>query len=144
MAVEGAAEAERLEHGRAEVVREGHPGPHPDVVAEHEEAVVRVHPARAGAADRRARLEREPGGVREHVADGRPGRACRLVEVEDSLLGGDECRERGRRLRDRGPAVGAGGCPVRRDDALGADDPRRRTPGPPGVDLAQSVHGGRY
>ena len=62
-----------------------------------------------GAIGTRA-VERQPGCVGEQVPHGRAGRAGRLVEVDDALLGGDERGERADRLRDRGEAGRRGAC----------------------------------
>ena len=42
--------------------------------------------------------------VREEVADRRPSRTCRLVEVDDAFLRADQHGERGRELRHGSPA----------------------------------------
>ena len=68
---------------------------------EHPERLVRVDAACPGRAIGTSPSNGRPGRVREQVADGRAGRAGRLVEVDDPFLRGDERRERGDRLRDR-------------------------------------------
>ena len=96
--------AERLEDGLREILGKRHLRVQRDPLGGDLEAGVRVDPARARLRDRRARVERKPGRVGEQVADGRAGRAVRLVEVDRPLLGRDEGRERRDRLRERGPA----------------------------------------
>ncbi len=69
--------------------------------------------------------------MREQMADGRPRRPGRLVEVDGSLLGGDERRECRGQLRHRGPAEHAVARAVRRERlaiAKDADSDRRRGP----------------
>ena len=95
MAVRVEVEPEWLADGGANVVGERHLRPRGDVLAEHAEALVRVDAAAAGRRDRHGAVEREPGGVREQVPHGRARRAGRLVEIDDTLLGGDERRESG-------------------------------------------------
>ena len=112
-------DAERLADRRAHVVGEGHLGAIREVCGEHAEPFVRVDPAPSRARDRLLSLERQTGGVREQVPHGRAGRACRLVEVDDSLLGGDEKGKGGDGLRDGGKANGM----ARVSAGL---DPRRR------------------
>ena len=68
----------------------------------------------------------KPRRVREQVANGRARRPGRLVEVDDALLGGDERRERGDRLRDRSESNRACRVAVRRD--LARPDRRHRRP----------------
>ena len=99
-----ALELERLEHGPSQVLGERHLGACLDVFGEHLEARVRVDAAHAGLRDRLPALERKAGRVREQVANGRPGRPGRLVEVDDALLDGDQDREGDHRLRHRRPS----------------------------------------
>ena len=66
-----------------------------------------------------------PERVREQVANGRAGRAGGLVEVDDSLLRGDEHRDRGRELRHRRPREIAALVAARRLDGAGDRKPRR-------------------
>ena len=54
------ADPERLDDGRANVLREGHLGPLLQVRAEQPETLVGVHAPRGGGGDRRRALEREP------------------------------------------------------------------------------------
>ena len=108
------------------------------------EAGVRVDPPLPGLRDRRAFVERQARGVGEQVPDSRAGRACGLVEVDDSLLGGDQGRERGRELCHRSPAKDPVAWPVRaRDLALPKHSDRDRLRGPV-LHLPQGVHRERY
>jgi len=58
------------------------------------EALVGVNPALSGTRDRRAIVERKPTRVGEQMPHGRAGRPRRLVQVDRSLLDGDERRLR--------------------------------------------------
>ncbi len=82
--------------------------------------------------------------MREQVANRRTGRAGGLVEVDDSLLGGDERRERGDGLRDRGESNRPRCVAVRRDLPVGIDDTGGRELDRPAVDLAERLHARRY
>ena len=64
--------------------------------ASDEVARVRVDPPLARLPDRRRRVPREPGRVREQVPDGGALGPGRLVQVERPLLGGDQRRVRRR------------------------------------------------
>ena len=137
-AVEARGEPERLEHGRAQVVGERHLRVPGERLAEDVEARSRSRSAARPAGDRRSLPQRQAGRVSEQVAEGRAGRAGRLVEVDRPLLGGDEAGERGHRLRHRRPAELAAGVAVH-----GRDRPRRCRPrrvGRPALDGPQSVH----
>ena len=57
-----------------------------------------------GRAEESVALERQARRVRQQVPHGRLGRAGRLVEVEQALLGGDQHGHRGERLGHRGPS----------------------------------------
>ncbi len=89
-------------------------------------------------------LERQAGRVREQVADGRSGRAGRLVEIDDPFLRGDERRERGDRLRHRRETNRAPDVTVRRDPAFVIDHTRGGELDRPVVDLAKRLHAARY
>ena len=145
MAARVEREPERLDDRRPDVVRERHLGLSGDVLAEHAEALVRVDPPPPGRRDRRLALERQAGGVREQMTDGCARRPRRLVEVDDALLGRDERRERGDRLRDRREAHGTARVPA----GVAIAPSARVTPAAanghvPGVDLVQRLHGARY
>ena len=137
-----ARELQRLEHARGHVLGERHLGAALHVLPEHLEAVVRVDPPLPRRRDRHGPVERQPGGVREQVADGRPGRPRLLVEVDDALLRRDERRERRDQLRDRRPAQLARLVPVPCADAVRLDHPDRNVLGAPRLDLPQRVHAG--
>ena len=77
-------------HVAREVLGERHLGALLDERCRDFEAVVRIDAPLARPGDRRPLLEREPGRVREQVPERRAGRARRLVEIDEPLLGGDE------------------------------------------------------
>ncbi len=130
------SDAERVADSRAHVLGERHLGVLGDMSGEHAERLVRVDATVARTGDRLAPLEREPGRVREQVANRRARRAGRLVEVDDPFLRGDERRERGNRLRHRGEPNGARRVATRRSDPVRVDDSRGREVDGPAVDLA--------
>ena len=138
------AELERLADGLAHVLGELHLGTPGDVLRQHPERLVRVDAALSGTSDRDLALERQAGRVREQVADGRAGRAGRLVEVDDPFLRGDERRERGDRLRHRRETDRAPDVTVRRDPAFAIDHTRGGELDRPVVDLAKCLHAARY
>src|SRR5690349_17109669 len=70
----------------------------------------------------------------------RAGRPRGLVEVDDPFLGGDEHRNRGRELGDRGPGESALDIAVRRLHSTGHG--HRHVLTRPPVDLAERIHGG--
>src|SRR5438477_13071241 len=76
----------------------------------------------------------------EQMAEGRPGRAGGLVEVDEPLLDGHEHRHRRGQLRHRRPDETPRDFSVRRLHATSDTD--RDVIARPAVDLAQSVHGG--
>ena len=135
---------ERLADGCPHVLGERDLGLRLEVVGEHPEALVRVDPAAARRRDRLRALEGKAGRVREQVPHRRAGRARGLVEVDDSLLGGDERRERGDRLRHRGEPDDARASP-----SVSAAPPSDTTPAAanddrPVLDLAKRLHAARY
>ena len=81
-------------------------------------------------------LERQPGRVREQVADGRAGRPRRRVEVDGPFLGGDERRKRSDRLRHDARRTASRHLAASVDPALRVDDTRRGELDRPVVDLA--------
>ena len=94
--------------------------------------------------DRGQTLEGQAGGVGKQVAQGRAGRAGRLVEVDDALLGSDQRRERRDRLGDRGPAEDVLARPLGSNLLAVAQDADGYRLGRPALDLPKSVHGARY
>jgi enamine deaminase RidA (YjgF/YER057c/UK114 family) len=77
--------------------------------------------------------------VRQQVSDGGPWWACRLVEIDDPLLRGDEHGHRGRELRHRCPRKLDVHVAGRRLDA--AHDADRNVLARPRGDLRESLHG---
>ena len=137
-------EPERLADRRAHVLREGHLRPLGELGREHAEAFVRVDPAPLGRRDRLRALEGQAGGVGQQVADGRSRRAGRLVQIDDSFLGGHEHRQRGDRLRDGGKADRAPRVAMGLHAPAAEDDPGGRERDRPLVDLAKGLHARRY
>jgi len=80
----------------------------------------------------------------EQVPHGRAGRTRRFVEVDHTLLCGDENRERGHRLRDRGETEDAACVTVDVDRAVSSGDTGRCEGHGPAVDLAERLHAARY
>ena len=78
--------------------------------------------------------------MREQMPHRRAGRPGGLVEVDRPLLGGDERRQRGDRLRHRGPAEDERRRPTPRDLALRAQDGDGHVLGRPVVYLPERVH----
>ena len=121
-----------------EVVGERHLGALGNQLGSNLEPVVRVDAAPPGRRDRRACIERQPRGVGEQVAKGGPGRACRLVEIDEALFGGDQNGDSGRELRHGGKGEHPVGVAV---DALDATrDCDGGMAARPGVDLPQGLH----
>ena len=83
-------------------------------------------------------VERQARCVREQMTERRPGRAGRLVEVDDPLLRGDEHRDRRRELRHRRPRKPP--VPVAHRCLDRADDGDCGVLTRPPLDLAQRVH----
>src|SRR5580765_3586834 len=108
------------------------------------EAGVRVDAPYARARDRLVAVEREPGCVSEQMPDRRAFRPRRLVQVDDPLLGGDERRERDRRLRDRRPAKLLLTRATLGDDVAAAQHGDRDGARAPALDLRQRLHAARY
>ncbi len=121
-----------------EVVGERHLGALFHERGGHLEAVVRVHAPHARPRDRRALIERQPGSMREQVAERRAGRPGRLVEIDEPFLGRHEHRNRRRELGHRRPREPAAHLAVRRFDEPGHAD--RDVLARPTVDLAQGIH----
>ena len=69
-----------------------------------------------------------------------PGRAGRVVQVDDALLGRDEARERGHQLRHRGEPVDVLAVAARVELAVRPEHRHRGVRHVPAVDLAQGVH----
>ena len=97
-----------------------------------------------GPRDRLRALERKPARVREEMANRRAGRPGRLVEIDDALLGCDERRERGDRLRHGCQSDRARRVAVRRHLAAWIDDTGGGELDGPVVDLAKCLHARRY
>ena len=118
----GAGHAQRAED------RAGHPAPqrHPrrllDHAADDVEARVRVDAPLPGGRHGLARVQGQPRGVGEQVAQGRPLRAAGRVEREGALGHGDQRGPGDDRLRHRGERPGARSVPPRRNDV--APDPQ--------------------
>ena len=138
------AELERLADGPPHVLGELHLGTPGHVLRQHSERLVRVDASLSGTRDRDLALERQPGRVREQVADRRARRTCRLVEIDNAFLGGDERRERGDRLRHRRETNRGHDVTVRRDLAFGIHRTCRGELDRPVVDLAECLHAARY
>ena len=138
------AETERHEHGLAEVLGKRHLGAGGDVLGEDEVPRVRVDPPLAGLPQRRRRVPRETGRVRQQVPDGRAFGPRRLVQVERALLGGDQRRVGDDRLRDGAPAEAVIDVAVLGDDRVGSRDTGGSMLGRPRLDLAERFHGRRY
>ena len=81
--------------------------------------------------------------MREEMPNGRAGRPRGFVEVDDSLLGGDEQTERGDGLRDRGEVEGPARVAMRLD-ASREHDPGGCERHRPALDLAECLHAARY
>ena len=106
-------------------VAERHLGARFDVRGERDEPGVGVDPPLARPAERGRHVPREPGRVREQMADRRARRPGRLVEVDRPLLRGDERGVGDEGLRHRAPAEAVVRVAVLRDDRR---RPSRRPP----------------
>ena len=75
-----------------------------DELTEQIEPRVRVDAPPPGRRDRSLSLERQPGGMRQEMANGGSRRTRRVVELPASVLDADQHRIGGEQLGDRSPA----------------------------------------